>query len=367
MFTLECESGGARTGFLNTAHGVIQTPAFMPVATKGAAKFVTQRDFEEMGVQAFILNGFIMYLRDVLDKKDFDIHDFMSWKKPVFTDCGAFQMLRSGFFRGYSKRCIHFVSPFSGKHHYLTPEKATEIQASLKSDVAMALDNVPRHGLTKDDYAKSVELTTEWHKKSKQAHEESGNEKQLLFGITQGGIYPDLREKSTREIINIGFDGYAIGGLSIGESPEKMLAALKCSTDLLPKEQMRYFMGVGHPVHMLQSIERGVDIFDSAYPTKVARHHRLFTSQGSLVIDRGIYRNDDSALDPECGCYVCRNYTKSYVYHLSKLDEPNGKILKTYHNVYFLTKLMENVRKAVKEDRFKEFKDDFLKKWGDAK
>jgi queuine tRNA-ribosyltransferase len=236
-----------------------------------------------------------------------------------------------------------------------------EIQMAVKSDIAMALDNVPKYGLKKQDYAKSVDITTKWHTESKQHHDDK---KQLLFGITQGGVYADLRKKSTEQLVKLDFDGYAIGGLSFGETKDEFLKALKASADLLPENKPHYLMGEGHPVQMLDSIERGMDIFDSAYPTRGARHHGLFTSQGLLTIDKGVYKKDQSALDPECKCYVCKNYTKAYIYHLSKLDEPNGKIFKTYHNVHFLTKLLEKARKAIIKDRFKEFKQEFLRSWG---
>jgi queuine tRNA-ribosyltransferase len=361
MFKIIAEDGEARVGKLKTRHGVVETPFFMPVATRGTGKYIGTDDYLSMNAQAIISNALILFLRPGLEviEKAKGLHKFMNFDKTIFTDCGGFQMSRN-IFLGTSKRGIHFKSPYDGKKHLITPEKIMKIEESIKSDVAMALDDMRPYGATKEEFAKALKNTHEWHEQCLKFHKDK---KQLLFGIAQGGFHPDLREKSAKFISSLDFDGIAIGGVAIGEPKTEMYKAVKSAILHITREKPHYLMGVGSPPDLLETIGLGIDCFDSIFPTKNARNNTLFTWNGKLTIDKGAYKNDQKPIDENCSCFVCKNYTRAYIHHLSKLNEPNGKRLKQYHNLYFLQRLMERTREEIKEGNFIKFKKEFLKKW----
>ncbi|HLC63063.1 MAG TPA: tRNA guanosine(34) transglycosylase Tgt [Candidatus Nanoarchaeia archaeon] len=362
MFKLKFESGEARYGELKTSHGKIETPFFMPVATKLAVKLINSKDLERLGLKAIISNAFILYLDPgvKLIEKAGGVHKFMSYNHVIFTDSGGFQMVSDKFLVEINRKWVKFRSPFDKSLHIITPEKDIEIQNKLNSDVAMCLDYMPRSDDKYEDVKESVEITYEWAKRCKLAHK---NKKQLLFGIIQGGCYKDLRKRSSELITSIGFDGYAIGGLGIGESREKMMKAVEMAIGYMPKNKPRYLMGIGTPQDLIRAIGMGVDVFDSCYVTKHSRHEMVFTQEGEIQIGKREYKEDFSPLDKDCKCEVCENYTKSYIYHLLKINELSWKRLVTWHNLHFVNNLMKECRKAIKEDRFQRFERDFVKNY----
>ena len=371
MFDLKATENNARLGQLKTAHGIVDTPSFMAVGTKGAVKLITTSELEDMGAQAMISNAFILYLRPGLEviKAHGGLHKFMHWHNTSFTDCGGFQVLSLGeemnnkdnFLLGKSINGIKFKSPFDGTKHLLNPETVMEIEHALGSDVAMALDDMPLYGCTYDQAVESLKNTHTWMKDCKRIHDDKYSEKQLLFGIAQGSVFPDLRLKSIKYIDSLDFDGIAFGGLCIGEPKEKMHEMVKLSTENCSKEKPRYLMGVGSPEDLLECISLGVDIFDSVFPTRNARHGYLFTSKGDIKdITKAQYREDYTPLDENCKCDVCKKHTKSYMHHLFKTKEPLGLRLASYHNLFFIQDLLKSVRKAISNNEFTDFKKDFL-------
>ncbi len=351
MFELVCEDekSKARVGKLYTKHGVVETPCFMPVATKGSVKTLSTAELEELGVTALIANAFLLYLKPGLEviEKCKGLHNFMGFKKVIFTDSGGFQVVRKDFEPRVSKRGITLRSPFDNSRHLLTPEKCMEIQNTLSSDVAMVLDECPPYGLEYEYYIKSVKRTLDWAEKCKKAHK---NENQLLFAIVQGGIYPDLRKLCAEKLIKLGFDGYGIGGLSLGEPREKMLEVLTRSAELLPKDKPRYLMGVGSPEEIIKCVSLGVDIFDSSFPTRNARHGTIYTKKGKYNITKGRFKDDFTPLEEGCRCFTCRNYTKAYVQHLFKVNEMLGMRLATIHNLSYIHDLMAKIKRAIRNN-----------------
>jgi len=360
--THESASSLARTGILHTAHGDLETPFFMPVATKGAVKFVEHPNLYKMKIDCLITNAFINYLKPGLSiiEKAGGLHKFFGWEKSLFTDSGGFQLLSEDFVDHVTNNGVHFRNPFDKSIHLITPEQATHIQNTLGSDVAMCLDHVLHFGKNRLDYFDAMVRTTEWALRCKESHK---NKNQLLFGITQGGTFLDLRKKSTLALEAMGFDGLAIGGLCIGEDPNTMHNITEYSKRFIAKERPIYLMGVGSPLEILNLVERGVDIFDSAYPTRMARHGRIFTHKGPLLIQRSIHKESFASLDPECDCFVCKNHTRAYLHHLFKTYEQNGLMLLSYHNTYFIAKLMQEIRVAIKENNFEKFKKAFEQKY----
>ncbi len=352
---VDTDDTGARNGRLHTAHGKIETPCFLPVATKGSVKTLTFEDLKSIGFQSFISNALLLYLRPGLKTISGagGLHSFIGWDKCIFTDSGGYQMLNSDFMEGITGDGVLFRSPFDRSKHTFTPEICMEIQNILASDVAMVLDTLIPAGADRNAIAKAVKTTTEWARRCKEAHK---NDSQMIFAITQGGIYSDLRERSAREVIEIGFDGYAIGGLSIGEPKEVMLSILKEQTAILPRDKPRYLMGVGSPSEVLESIALGVDIFDSTFPTRNARHNDAYTRSGEINLSRGKYRDDFTPIDDRCGCYTCKTHTRAYVHHLLRNHEPTALTLMTLHNLYFMHKLIEDSKQAIAEGVFNEFK-----------
>lgn len=352
----------ARTGILKTAHGKIQTPFFMPVATKGAVKLVAHPELRKMNIECLISNAFINYLKPGLPliEKAGGLHKFISWDKSLFTDSGGFQLILEDFVYKISDKGVQFRNPFDKSIELVTPEKATAIQNILGSDVAMCLDHQPTFGKTRADYLDSLIRTIEWARRCKQAH---NNPDQLLFGITQGGTHKDLRIKGAIAITKLGFDGIALGGFGIGEAQADMFSILKASKKYISQTKPVYVMGIGSPIELLNAIDNGADMFDSAYPTRMARHGKIFTSKGPIQINRGKYKQDFSPLDSECKCFVCKNHTRAYLHHLYKTYEQNGEMLLSHHNTYFIANMMEEIREAIAEQRFTKFKKEFETKY----
>ena len=360
--TKESSKSLARTGLLHTAYADLETPFFMPVATKGAVKFVSHKQLEEMKVDCLISNAFINYLNPGLDliKSAGGIHKFFGWKKSLFTDSGGFQLLSEDFVDHVNDKGVYFRNPFDKSVHLITPERAIEIENTLGSDVAMCLDHVLHFGKTRLDYFDAMVRTAKWAKRCKESHK---NPNQLLFGITQGGTFPDLRKKSTVALEAMDFDGLAFGGLCIGEDPKTLFDVTEFSKKFVSKNRPIYLMGVGSPLEILNLVERGVDIFDSAYPTRMARHGKIFTHKGCVQINRSKHKLDFSPLDSECDCFVCKSHSKAYLHHLFKTYEQNGLMLLSYHNTFFIADLIQKIRTSIKENNFESFKKDFEKKY----
>lgn len=359
----------ARVGKLKTAHGIVNTPCFMPLATKATAKYIDPKMLEEITSDAIICNSFVLSMKPGSDsiEKAGGLHKFMNFKHSIFTDCGAFQMLRPSFYIKTTDEGILFNNPFDGKKILLTPAESMRIQNILGTDVAMCLDNVPAYKKNEEqDYSHSLKCTNMTHRWAEEcrAHKEKLNANgQLLFGICQGGFFPELRKKSAQFMDNLGFDGMAIGGLCIGEPIEQSYELLRASTLNIDKHKCRYLMGIGNPRDLLEFISRGIDVFDSAFPTQNARHDTLFTWEGKLFIDKSQYKEDFTPIDEKCNCYVCKKHTRAYIHFLSKVKEPAAQILKSYHNLYFLQELMAETRTAILEGRFEKFKEGIEQKF----
>lgn len=358
-----CKQTGARLGRLHTPHGVIETPIFMPVGTQATVKAMTPEELKDIGSQIILSNTYHLYMRpghDLVERAG-GLHKFMNWDKPILTDSGGFQVFSLGPLRKIKEEGVEFRSHLDGSKHFLSPEKATEIQNALGSDIIMAFDECAPYPADRQYVKNSLERTTRWLERCKAAHKYP--ERQALFGIVQGGMYKDLREQSAREITAIDLPGYAIGGLSVGEPKEMMYEVLDYMVPLLPEDKPRYLMGVGSPDDLLEGVLRGIDMFDCVLPTRIARNGTAMTSQGKVVVRNASYAEDFTSLDPECDCYTCRNYTKAYLRHLIKCNEILGARLLTIHNLHFLLKLMENVREAIREDRLLDYKKDFFEKY----
>lgn len=354
----------ARLGRIHTPHGVIDTPVFMPVGTRATVKAMTPEEVESLGAQIILSNTYHLYLRPGHDliKKAGGLHKFMNWHKPILTDSGGFQVFSLGDLRKITEEGVEFRSHIDGSKHFISPEKSIEIQNALGSDIIMAFDECTPYPATYEYVEQSMERTSRWAKRCKDYHKDT--DRQALFGIVQGGMYKDLRERSVDALVEMGFPGYAIGGLSVGEPLETMCELLDFTTPLLPKDKPRYNMGVGTPDYLFESVIRGIDMADCVLPTRIARNGTLLTSQGRLVIRNAKYKEDFSPLDSECDCYACKNYSRAYVRHLFNVNEILGARLATIHNLYFLIKLMENIKKAIKEDNLLEYREEFYKKYG---
>ncbi|WP_243546098.1 tRNA guanosine(34) transglycosylase Tgt [Pseudodesulfovibrio tunisiensis] len=356
-FKLHATDGLARRGTLATAHGEIQTPIFMPVGTQGTVKSLSPTDLEEMEAQIILGNTYHLYLRpgDDLVARRGGLHKFANWKKPILTDSGGFQVFSLESIRKLSEEGVEFRSYIDGSKHFFSPEKAIDIQHNLGSDIMMVLDECVGYGA---DYAyteKSLEMTTRWAKRCR-ARYPKGSGDQLMFGIVQGGFFKDLRERSLEQLRDIDFEGFAIGGLSVGEGTEEMYDILHHITPLMPTEKPRYLMGVGTPLDILEGVSAGVDMFDCVLPSRNARNGTLFTSVGKINIKKAQYREDDSPLDPNCDCYTCRNFSRAYLRHLYTAKELLSYRLNTYHNLHFYLKLMKEVRNSIEQGCFNKVK-----------
>ncbi len=361
----ECKQSGARRGRIYTPHGVIETPIFMPVGTQATVKSLTPEELkEEVKASIILSNTYHLYLRpgNKLIKQAGGLHKFMNWDKAILTDSGGFQVFSLGDLRKISEEGVEFKSHLDGSKHFLSPEKAIEIENDLGADIIMAFDECVEYPATYEYTKNSMERTTRWAIRCKNAHKNTEN--QALFGIVQGGMYKDLREKSANGLVKLDLPGYAVGGLSVGEPKELMCDILEFTTKLLPKEKPRYLMGVGTPDYLLEAVIRGIDMCDCVLPTRIARNGTAMTSKGKLVIRNKTFEEDFSVLDDECDCYTCRNYTRAYIRHLLKAKEILGVRLLSIHNLRFLTKLMERVKIEIENDNLLSFKNEFYRKYG---
>ncbi len=365
-FTLTHNDGAARRGILRTAHGDIDTPVFMPVGTQGAVKALTPQHLEEIGASIILGNTYHLMLRpgDALIARRGGLHGFIGWNKPILTDSGGYQVFSLAERRKVDENGVEFRSHLDGTAHLLTPERAVDIQANLGSDIAMVLDECPALPATLDIISTSVDLTSRWAKRCRARHLErsdrkNGPDPQLQFGIVQGGTFAELRRKSAELTVAIGFEGYAIGGLSVGEPNETMYDVIAQTTPYLPANQPRYLMGVGTPLDIVEAVARGVDMFDCVLPTRNARNGQLLTSEGPVNIKNAQYAEDDGPADPACGCYTCRNFSRAYLRHLYMAGEMTGGTLNTLHNLSFYLDTMRRIREAISFGRFEDFRQTF--------
>lgn len=355
---------GARRGRIYTPHGIIETPVFMPVGTQATVKATTPDELKEMVDARIILsNTYHLFLRpgDELIKEAGGLHKFMNWDRPILTDSGGFQVFSLADLRNITEEGVKFKSHLDGSEKFLSPEISMKIQNNLGSDIMMAFDECAPYPSDYDYTKKSMEMTTRWAKRCLEAHK--NKEKQGLFGIVQGGMYKDLREQSAKALVELDFPGYAVGGLSVGEPAELMYEILSATTPFLPENKPRYLMGVGTPDYLIEAVLRGIDMCDCVLPTRIARNGTAMTSEGKVVVRNATYERDWTPLDHNCDCYTCKNYTRAYIRHLVKCGEILGARLITIHNLRFLVKLMEDVRKAIEEDRLLEFREEFYKNY----
>lgn len=359
-FKLKTTSGQARRGEITTAHGVIQTPIFMPVGTYGTVKGMTPRDLNETNAQIILGNTFHLWMRPGLDimEKFGGLHQFMGWKGPILTDSGGFQVFSLGAMRKIKEEGVHFRSPVNGDKLFLTPEESMRIQTVLNSDIVMIFDECTPYPATHTEARLSMEMSMRWARRSRDSFDEQGNQNGL-FGIVQGGMYEDLRDISLQGLEEIGFDGYAIGGLSVGEPKDDMQRILAHTAPKLPQNKPRYLMGVGTPEDLVNAVGKGIDMFDCVMPTRNARNGWLFTRTGDIRIRNAKFRNDESPLDATCACYTCKNFSRAYLHHLDRSKEILGAHLNTMHNLHYYLELMREMREAIEQDRFDEFTTEF--------
>lgn len=356
----------ARVGVIHTASGDIPTPIFMPVGTVGTVKTMTVNDLKEMDAKIILGNTYHLYLKPGMDiiKKAGGLHKFMNWDRPILTDSGGFQVFSLADNRKISEEGVMFRSHIDGSKHFFTPEKSIEIQNDIHSDIMMSFDECVDANADYDYVKNSMERTLRWAKRGLDYHKENSHPDQSLFGIVQGGMFKDLREISARETVALNFDGYSIGGLSVGETKEEMIDILNFTTPLLPEDKPRYNMGVGTPDYLFESFQAGIDMADCVLPTRIARNGTAITSHGRVVIKNATYKEDFSPLDPECDCYTCKNHSRAYLRHLVNAKEILGARLLSYHNLYFLLKMCENIRDAIMNDSFLDYKKEFYEKYG---
>ena len=361
----ECKQTGARRGVIHTPHGDIQTPVFMPVGTQATVKSMTPEELkEEVKAQIILSNTYHLYLRPGhnIVKEAGGLHKFMNWDRAILTDSGGFQVFSLGDLRTISEEGVEFKSHLDGSKHFFSPESVMETENDLGADIIMAFDECVEYPATYEYTKQSMERTTRWAKRCKEAHKNT--EKQGLFGIIQGGFYKDLRDKSLEDLVAMDFPGYAIGGISVGEPKEEFLDILRYTTPKMPKNKPRYLMGVGTPDYLIEAALAGIDMCDCVLPTRIARNGTAMTWNGKVVVRNATYERDFTPLDSECDCYTCRNYTKAYLRHLVKTKEILGVRLLSIHNLYFLSKLMERVRKEIENDNLLNFKNEFYSKYG---
>ncbi|MAM70944.1 MAG: tRNA guanosine(34) transglycosylase Tgt [Gammaproteobacteria bacterium] len=357
-FTVSTTDGEARRGQLSFARGTVQTPAFMPVGTYGSVKGLLPTQIAETGAEILLGNTFHLMLRPGTEiiQKHGDLHDFMGWDKPILTDSGGFQVFSLGDMRRISEEGVEFRSPVNGDKVFLSPEKAIEVQHQLGSDIVMVFDECTPYPATETEARESMELSMRWALRCKKAH---GDNSSALFGIVQGGMYPALRETSLNALTQISFDGYAIGGLSVGEPKDDMLKVLDSIAALMPADKPRYLMGVGTPADLVEAVSRGIDMFDCVMPTRNARNAHIFTSAGVLKLRNARFRDDLAPLDENCDCYTCKNFSRSYLHHMDKCREMLGAQLNTIHNLHYYQRLMANLREAVEQGTLAAFRNSF--------
>jgi queuine tRNA-ribosyltransferase len=353
-FTLLNQDGNARRGQITLSHGTVETPVFMPVGTYGAVKSLTPDELTQLGAQIILGNTFHLMLRPGSEviKKHGSLHGFMHWQKPILTDSGGFQVFSLGALRKITEAGVAFKSPVNGSTIFMGPEESMQVQRDLGSDIVMIFDECTPYPATFDEAAHSMRLSLRWAQRSKAAHGDNSN---ALFGIVQGGMYENLRHESINGLIDIGFDGYAIGGLSVGEPKEDMFRVLDAIHQNMPVDKPRYLMGVGTPEDLVEGVRRGIDMFDCVMPTRNARNGHLFTSFGVVKIRNSQYEFDNSPIDENCACYTCQNYTRAYLKHLDKCQEMLGSRLNTIHNLYYYLNLMQELRDAIEAKKFENF------------
>ncbi len=356
MFRVVCEDevSGARVGVLETAHGRVRTPCFLPVATKGYVRMVSAGELREVGAEALISNALLLYMKPGVEvvAEAGGLHRFMGFEGTIFTDSGGFQVLRREFMPRFVTSGIVFRSPFDGSRQAVTPELCVAIQEALGSDVGVQLDDCPPYGLERERYVESVRRTLRWAEASLRAR---SCDDMMLFGVVQGGVDPELRRRCAERLVELEFQGYCLGGLSVGEPKEVMVEMIELMCELLPQEKPRYLMGVGSPVEVLEAVARGVDVFDSAFPTRNARHGAVYTWGGKYSITKAKNLRVHGPLEEGCTCPVCRSYSRAYVSHLMRCDEPLGKRLVSVHNLHFMMRLMEGARRAIRRGEFPEY------------
>jgi queuine tRNA-ribosyltransferase len=358
----------ARLGKLSTARGEIQTPCFMPVGTQGTVKGVPPKELEEAGARIILSNAYHLFLRPGMEviREAGGLHKFISWPKPILTDSGGYQIFSLALLRKISDKGVEFQSHIDGMKHFLTPEDVIDIQKTLGSDIIMPLDECVHYPCAKDHAQVAMKRTIDWAKRSKLVHG-SGfsvqSKEQILFGIIQGSTYQDLRQECAKAIVDIGFDGYCVGGVSVGEPKNLMYNIINSVSGIIPDDRARYVMGIGLPEDIVEAVELGFDMFDCVIPTRYGRNGTAFTSEGKVIIRNAPYIKDFKPLDHNCNCYACKNFSRAYLRHLFNAEEMLGLELVSLHNIYFYLDLMRNIREAIAADRFTEFKKEFLAKY----
>lgn len=364
-FELDKTCGRARRGRLVFERGTVETPAFMPVGTYGTVKGMTPEEVRATGAEILLGNTFHLWLRpgEEIMRKHGDLHDFMNWQRPILTDSGGFQVFSLGDIRKITEQGVHFRSPINGEKIFMDAEKSMQIQRSLGSDIVMIFDECTPFPATEDEARQSMQMSLRWAKRSRAEFDRLENPNSL-FGIIQGSIYEDLRDESLNGLMEIGFDGYAIGGLAVGEPKADMHRILEHVCPQIPADKPRYLMGVGKPEDLVEGVRRGVDMFDCVMPTRNARNGHLFTSEGVIKIRNARHRDDTSPLDPECDCYTCKNYSRAYLYHLDRCNEILGARLNTIHNLRYYQRLMAGLRQAIEMGTLDDFVADFYTSQG---
>ncbi|MGB5330100.1 MAG: tRNA guanosine(34) transglycosylase Tgt [Gammaproteobacteria bacterium] len=361
-FKLDKVDGLARRARLTFARGVVETPAFMPVGTYGTVKAMTPEELQQIGAQIILGNTFHLMLRPGTEiiKKHGDLHDLMHWQGPILTDSGGFQVFSLARMRKITEQGVTFASPVDGAKVFLSPEVSMQVQRDLGSDIVMCFDECTPYPASEEVVRKSMELSLRWAQRSKQAFADNPNS---LFGIVQGGTYAELRIASAQGLIDIGFDGYAIGGLSVGEAADERNATLDAVLPVLPADKPRYLMGVGKPEDLVEGVHRGVDMFDCVIPTRNARTGYLYTHDGIVRIRNSRYTYDIRPVGKDCGCYTCQYYSRAYLRHLDKCGEILGSRLNTIHNLYYFQELMRRIREAIENDSYAQFRENFYRRY----
>ena len=360
-FELLAQDNGARRGRITLARGIVETPVFMPVGTYGTVKGMTPEELALLGSEIILGNTFHLMLRPGIEviEQHGGLHGFMHWEKPLLTDSGGFQVFSLAEGRKITPEGVHFRSPVDGSKVFLSPEESIRVQHSLNSDIIMVFDDCTQYPASPKQAGASMELSLEWARRCKETH---GDYPSALFGIIQGGMFKELRERSAAALVEMDFDGYAIGGLSVGEPVDLMMETLAYTAQYMPEDSPRYLMGVGTPEDLVASVQRGIDMFDCVMPTRNARNGHLFTSTGDIRIRNAEHRTSDKPLDEECDCYTCSNYSRAYLHHLDKTNEILGSRLNTWHNLYYYHGLMRELRKAIENRKLSEFAADFRAK-----
>ena len=359
----------ARLGKIFTSRGEISTPCFMPVGTQGTVKALSPQELNDSGAKIILSNAYHLFLRPGMEliKKAGGLHNFIGWNKPMLTDSGGFQIFSLALLRKVSDKGVEFQSHIDGMRHFLSPEDVMQVQHDLGADIIMPLDECVHDPCSKDHAEVAMHRTLDWAKRSKLAHDSirrpATGDRRLLFGIVQGATYDDLRKVCAEEIVNMDFDGYAIGGVSVGEPKNLLYNIIQLVSGFLPQDKPRYVMGVGTPVDLVEAVEHGIDMFDCVVPTRYGRNGTAFTSLGKMVVRNAPYIEDFRPLDPECSCYCCRNFTRAYLRHLFNTEEILGLRLISLHNIHYYLDLMSKVREAIRQDNFREFKKDFLARY----